>query len=183
MITIVHADCPLHPKSVTRAGAYRPSDEAPDYDKTKIPSSWDIRDVDGVNLATINRNHQHIPQYCGSCWAHGTTSSMADRINLMRGGKFPEIDLAPQVLVDCVSGGGTDGCNGGDPTSAHVWIAANGVPEDVPELPGKKNECDDFHFCQDCDPVKRVFRQNTPSQSSIQDTGIRPGHWRGSHDG
>lgn len=63
-----------------------------------IPSSYDIRDLKGVNYATINRN-QHIPKYCGSCWAHGTTSALADRINLLRGSRFPEIDLAPQVAA------------------------------------------------------------------------------------
>ena len=147
--------------------------ETPGYDKSKVPGSWDIRDVDGVNLATINRN-QHIPQYCGSCWAHGTTSSMSDRINLMRGGKFPEIDLAPQVLLDCVSGGGTDGCNGGDPTSAHEWIAANGVTEETCQnYQAQKNECDDLHFCQDCDPVKGCFARIPPANRvyGIQEYG------------
>ena len=40
---------------------------------------------------------------CGSCWAHGTTSALADRLKLMRQGRFPDINLSPQVLVDCVT--------------------------------------------------------------------------------
>ena len=67
-------------------------------DPAEIPESFDPRSVHGMDMTTISRN-QHIPQYCGSCWAHGTTSALSDRIKLKRQGKFPDIQLSPQVLV------------------------------------------------------------------------------------
>ena len=42
---------------------------------------------------------------CGSCWAMGTTSALSDRIKLLRKGVFPDINLSPQVLINCVTVG------------------------------------------------------------------------------
>ena len=126
------------------APAAKTSDAAPAY--------WDIRDVRGVTLASITRN-QHIPRYCGSCWAHATTSALSDRIALLRGGAFPEIDLSPQVLVDCVEEGDTRGCSGGDPTAAYAWMAKNGVTDETCQnYQAEDAVCDAFHRCQTCDP-------------------------------
>ena len=65
-------------------------------DMTALPASYDIHNISGKSLATDNRN-QHIPQYCGSCWAQAATSSLSDRIKIARRAAWPDINIAPQV--------------------------------------------------------------------------------------
>lgn len=84
----------------------------------ELPQSFVWSDVGGVNYLTKNLN-QHIPVYCGSCWAHGSMSSLADRIKIMRKAAWPDINLSIQFLLNCQMGGS---CNGGDHLAAYKAI-------------------------------------------------------------
>ena len=50
-----------------------------------MPKTFSWGNVDGESYLTSIRN-QHIPVYCGSCWAMGSSSALADRLSLARGG-------------------------------------------------------------------------------------------------
>ena len=40
-------------------------------------------------------------RYCGSCWAHGSLSALADRIKIARGARGIDIGLSVQYLLNC----------------------------------------------------------------------------------
>lgn len=87
------------------------------YDE--LPKNYWWGNVNGTNYLTLQRN-QHIPQYCGSCWAFAVTSSLSDRIKILRNATWPDINLAPQVLLSCDMI--NRGCYGGNPPLAYKWI-------------------------------------------------------------
>jgi len=83
-----------------------------------MPDSFTWCDKDGVNYCTRSRN-QHLPQYCGSCWAHGAISSLGDRIKIARGGKGIDIDLSVQHVLNC---GNVGSCHGGSVVGPFQFI-------------------------------------------------------------
>lgn len=87
-----------------------------------LPKSFSWSNVNGVNYLTKNLN-QHIPVYCGSCWAHGSVSALADRIKIMRKAAYPDIQLSIQFILNCRLGGS---CNGGDHLAAYKAITDYG---------------------------------------------------------
>jgi cathepsin X len=115
-----------------------------------LPESFDWRNVSGVNYVSWSKN-QHIPTYCGSCWAQGTTSSIADRINIARNRTWPDIALSPQVIINCEAGGS---CNGGNPGGVYSFAKSNGIPEESCQNYLAKNpdkfSCSAIQKCQDC---------------------------------
>uniref|UniRef100_A0A6S8WRC0 Peptidase C1A papain C-terminal domain-containing protein n=1 Tax=Chaetoceros debilis TaxID=122233 RepID=A0A6S8WRC0_9STRA len=128
-----------------------------------LPDSFSWNDVGGKSYLTHMLN-QHIPQYCGSCWAHSSMSSLADRIKISQqyykhGSNFvghvndhseteeepttstasvtPEINLSIQFLLNC----GPGSCHGGSAIHAYDFIKKIGyIPYDT---------CQSYVACSD----------------------------------
>eukprot|EP00930_Biecheleria_cincta_P072045 TRINITY_DN5948_c0_g1_i2.p1 TRINITY_DN5948_c0_g1~~TRINITY_DN5948_c0_g1_i2.p1 ORF type:complete len:396 (-),score=37.62 TRINITY_DN5948_c0_g1_i2:149-1246(-) len=126
--------------------------------RAMLPKSFDWRDVNGVSLVTTDVN-QHIPQYCGSCWIHGTTAALNDRIKVMRQGKFPDVMLSRQAIMNCVPApdghGDPPGCNGGDTWMIHKYLSTNKTPdESCMPYQARNMGCAADTVCRNCLPDK-----------------------------
>lgn len=118
-------------------------------DKASLPDNWDWRNVGGQNLVTRTLN-QHIPIYCGSCWAHGAMSSLADRIKIQRKGAWPDYNPSIQYILNCgTSMAGS--CNGGSATGAFRFAQQSGIPEDTClQYEGRDMACSAINTCRNC---------------------------------
>ena len=95
---------------------------------------------------TPPRLRQHIPQYCGSCWAHGAISALGDRIKIARKGAGVDINLAVQHVLNC---GNAGSCHGGSGAAVYQWIKSlgnDGVAYDTcnPYMACSKESTDGF---------------------------------------
>ena len=123
------------------------------YSNDDLPDVVDWRNMNGINYLSWNKN-QHIPQYCGSCWAQGSTSAIADRFNILDGGlNSSPVALDAQVIVNCQAGGS---CDGGNPGAVYWYAHFMGIPHGSCEQYIAYNlvdrMCTDYDICRDCAP-------------------------------
>ena len=125
----------------------------------ELPTNFVWNNVDGKNYLTNMRN-QHVPSYCGSCWAHAATSALSDRIKIARKAAWPDVNIAPQVLISCETQ--DDGCHGGEPVNAFSWMHFNEVTDEtcsIYQARGYDNgiKCSPMTICKNCDPHEPCF--------------------------
>lgn len=99
----------------------------------ELPKNFDWSNIDGHSWLAPSWN-QHIPQYCGSCWLHGSLSMIQDRLKIdkLRAGTVgPDVMLARQALLNCAAFHGYgSGCDGGDVIDVLRYMKAYGLPDE-----------------------------------------------------
>jgi len=131
-----------------------------------VPNEFSWNDVNGTSFLTRALN-QHIPQYCGSCWAHAAISALQDRIKIFKHVHTsivgPDVYLSIQFILNC----GADiagSCRGGSATGAYELIKSMGfIPfescqpyiacsKDSGEgfCPFTDPECSPMNICRTC---------------------------------
>ena len=155
-LRMIDPDAPCHRVSGKRSA---PRVHTPLEFVDDLPEQWIWSDVDGINYLTNVRN-QHVPQYCGSCWAHAATSAFSDRIKVARKAAWPDINISPQVIISCETK--DDGCHGGEAYNAFEWMADNEVTDETCSIyrgRGLDNGqvCSAMNICRNCNPGEACF--------------------------
>ncbi len=138
-----------------------------------LPANLNWGNKDGKNFLTIQRN-QHIPIYCGACWAFSAASALSDRIKIRRNAAWPDVIISPQVLISCEEP--DQGCHGGDAGSANEWIYKNNITDESCspyQAFGHDNGvgCSSTIKCKNCLPGKGCWAQENAKIYGIEEYG------------
>lgn len=139
---------PLYKERILSPVPY--GDDAPDNAVGTVPQTFFWGNVSGINYLSPVRN-QHVPMYCGSCWAHASTSSLTDRYTIQTGASWPgPILLSVQNVIDC---GHAGSCQGGWDSGVYRYAEQYGIPSETcnPYL-AVNQECSAYHQCFTCWP-------------------------------
>eukprot|EP00934_Nitzschia_sp_Nitz4_P006481 Nitzschia sp. Nitz4//scaffold9_size221794//21178//25290//NITZ4_001318-RA/size221794-processed-gene-0.41-mRNA-1//-1//CDS//3329560917//6471//frame0 len=154
-------------------------------DHSDLPDQFWWGDVDGKSYLTKSLN-QHIPQYCGSCWAHAALSSLADRIKIQRNAVGPDIGLSIQYILNCGSEH-AGSCHGGSVLRTFAWIHNHSgfVPYDTcqPYLacsseseqgfcPHIDTTCTPLNICRTCTPDGQCRSVDSFPNATVAEYGM-----------
>lgn len=99
--------------------------------------------------------NQHIPQYCGSCFAHGAMSSAQDRIKIANkrlNFTGADVMLGRQSFLNCAPGHGLSaGCDGGESSDVYEFMHRYGLPDESC-LPYNATDHTKYHATNTCPP-------------------------------
>ena len=155
----------------------------PNIPASDLPDSLDYR-LQGLLTTDLN---QHIPVYCGSCWAHAPLSSIADRIKIQTKGLQRDVVPSVQALINCGDAGMIQllhmlihlilqsfvgDCNGGDSNAANAWVYKNGIPDiTCQQYQAKNMACSDINTCMNCSPSTGCSAQYNYTRIQISEYG------------
>jgi cathepsin B len=120
------------PKEMSFNGAkkkqYLPSSSAPSTPDTPISSSLP-ESIDWRQLRPECMSNIRMQLFCGSCWTFSVTEAVSDRFCIHSQGTLM-VELSPQYLLACIHGQ-SEGCGGGYPIDAYMYLEQHGTPEDL----------------------------------------------------
>jgi len=97
-----------------------------------LPDQFHWGNASGVDYLSPVRN-QHIPTYCGSCWAFATTSAIADRWHIWQSDTpFTPVVLSTQHVLSCgnIPPSQVGTCEGGDDAAVYTFAEQHGIPHE-----------------------------------------------------